>query len=627
MKNISNLKEIAESLNLNNLILEINNLENKINQNNAELIFPLIGEFSAGKTTLINALIDNKKLETSITPTTSTIYEIHFGSNTSKAEIVLEDGSIKEIENIEDLNNDDLIDTPTIKIFDTSNKIPKETIIVDTPGLSSPTQKHRDNLMNFLPYADGMFLVIDINQPSTRSLMDFISTMKLSEKPIYVIITKSDTKAENEIESVKKYFSNELKLPTNGIACVSALEDNLDEFYNLLKDIQKKKNEIVKKTSELRIKSISENLLSYIDDLLKNAQDFKSLENSIKQQDYDLRTLKRNVEKIIENVKFDTEQTIQETSKKFEDNVKGKLENIVSQKNIDYDAEVNHAINDAQNILFSNYIKKVQDSINEQIRKQNNKESEISFDNLREIDFSSLKLDNTYQNLSLNTAGKEYNKMISTGVKVLAATAAVVAIVSTAGAAGVAGAAASGSAALEIADTATDLGNMASNAKSMNRMQKLGTKINKLREHISEGENQLKTIEESNQAYGEKFGTEQGIVESIVSWATDSMLGKPQRKKRISSLLSTQIIPAFNQQLETISSNILTTIQSILDENATSIINQKRDNLLTLQKELSEQKENYKTRMTELKNFKKSLINGTFKTQMQRLNNLKLKAY
>ncbi|MCK0204586.1 hypothetical protein [Ornithobacterium rhinotracheale] len=173
----------------------------------------------------------------------------------------------------------------------------------------------------------------------------------------------------------------------------------------------------------------------------------------------------------------------------------------------------------------------MQDSINEQIRKQNNKESEISFDNLREIDFSSLKLDNTYQNLSLNTAGKEYNKMISTGVKVLAATAAVVAIVSTAGAAGVAGAAASGSAALEIADTATDLGNMASNAKSMNRMQKLGTKINKLREHISEGENQLKTIEESNQAYGEKFGTEQGIVESIVSWATDSMLGKPQRKK------------------------------------------------------------------------------------------------
>lgn len=247
MKNISNLKEIAESLNLNNLILEINNLENKINQNNAELIFPLIGEFSAGKTTLINALIDNKKLETSITPTTSTIYEIHFGSNTSKAEIVLEDGSIKEIENIEDLNNDDLIDTPTIKIFDTSNKIPKETIIVDTPGLSSPTQKHRDNLMNFLPYADGMFLVIDINQPSTRSLMDFISTMKLSEKPIYVIITKSDTKAENEIESVKKYFSNELKLPTNGIACVSALEDNLDEFYNLLKDIQKKKKRNCKK--------------------------------------------------------------------------------------------------------------------------------------------------------------------------------------------------------------------------------------------------------------------------------------------------------------------------------------------------------------------------------------------
>lgn len=46
----------------------------------------------------------------------------------------------------------------------------------------------------------------DINQQVTRSLTDFIETMKLSMRPIYLILTKSDTKAPQDIESAKNIY-------------------------------------------------------------------------------------------------------------------------------------------------------------------------------------------------------------------------------------------------------------------------------------------------------------------------------------------------------------------------------------------------------------------------------------
>ena len=89
-------------------------------------------------------------------------------------------------------------------VFDTSKRIPASTIIVDTPGLSSPDPQHKQTLVNFLPKADGILLVTDINQQMTRSLTDFIEMIKLSQRPIYLILTKSDTKSEEDIESAKQ---------------------------------------------------------------------------------------------------------------------------------------------------------------------------------------------------------------------------------------------------------------------------------------------------------------------------------------------------------------------------------------------------------------------------------------
>ena len=56
MDKINELRTIADYIGLTNVVEELSLLESRSKQENANIILPLVGEFSSGKTTLINAL-------------------------------------------------------------------------------------------------------------------------------------------------------------------------------------------------------------------------------------------------------------------------------------------------------------------------------------------------------------------------------------------------------------------------------------------------------------------------------------------------------------------------------------------------------------------------------------------
>lgn len=256
METIDILFEIADYLSFNGIEKELNIIKSRSLQKNANLIIPLVGEFSSGKTTLINVLTDSKKLETATKPTTATIYEVHFGSEKCSAEVLSENGDVQLVEDLAELKNESLADSFMIKVYDTSKKVPSTTVLVDTPGLSSSDPKHKQTLVNFLPHSDGILLITDVNQQITRSLTDFIETMKLSMKPIYLVITKCDTKSQTDLESAKKYISENCNIPLKQITCVSSKNDDLSELYHLFSEIEKEKSNIIKQADEKRLKDI-----------------------------------------------------------------------------------------------------------------------------------------------------------------------------------------------------------------------------------------------------------------------------------------------------------------------------------------------------------------------------------
>ena len=602
MKDIDRLIEIANAINAKDIESDLLHIKERSLQPNAELIFPLVGEFSSGKTTLINALTDSKKLETATKPTTATIYEVHFGCDRCYATVLMADGSRKQIDHIEDLKNDVLSDAVVVNVFDTSKQVPNTTILVDTPGLSSPDPKHKQTLVDFLPQADGILLVTDVNQQITRSLTDFIETMKLSKRPIYLVITKSDTKSPQALKDAKQYISENCKLPIEQIACVSANNNDLSELHQLLDTIQKVKNEILKQVDAQRIEIAVHTLLQRIDELLKASNSDKELDQAIRQQEFELNQLIRNIDHLVDATHSDIEDKSRTIQRKFDDMAFDKLETLVSNKSDNFDAEAVSAINSLATLLMNQFRSDIHAVFQEKIRERRSSDEAINLHALEEIDLSQLSITGLEYNINLNDLGHQYDGWIATGTKVLGAAAAAAAIVSTGGAA-----AGLGSAALtidtvaDVADTATDVASIMSNRKTVGRIEK----VVGLAESAASKYN---TIENYNQQIGQQTGASKGMVESLVGLATDKLMGKPQRKRAIHNYLDETLCPCFKQGIEQVNQQVVLMIKNALNQEAADSIQQKKTALNQLKQERKDKSDAFAKRISQLRDYKNELV-------------------
>ena len=616
MEHIEFLKEVAQELGQQNILNSLNAIQERASQQNANLLIPLVGEFSSGKTTLLNALTDSKKLETATKPTTATIYEIHFGCNKCEANVVLSDGQVAHFDDLGELKNDQLSDAQIVTVFDTSTKVPSSTILVDTPGLSSPVVKHRQVLVDFLPSADAILLVVDINQQVTRSLTDFIDMIKLSKRPVYIVLTKSDTKSVSEIEAAKQYIAENCKLPVQQVVVVSAANDNISELYALLETIQKSKNEILAKVDGQRIKDLAQILVNRVDEMLTASSSDENLDMEIRRQQLDLDKIKRNINRLIDSMASDISEDGSKISRRFEDSMYEKLGALVAGGSANMDNDALSVINNTASLLLSEYKNNIMGILKSKVQSAQGSDREIPVESLMSIDLSGIQISGLSYDLDLNSMGHEYDGMIKTGVIAVAAVATVAAAVATAGAAGAAGAAAgaagtaaaagtagtagaagtvattvAASKAVDIVDTATDVGSIIYTRKMMKR-------IAKTEEFAGKAVDKYNKIEKAD---------EKGILSSMVGFATERLLSKPQRVRAVRNYVDGTLAPEFKSQMENLSQSVVNMVRGGLQNDASEMIAQKTAMLNELKEQCSKHKAEFARRKETLKQYKEKL--------------------
>ena len=617
MEHIEFLKEVAQELGQQNILNSLNAIQERASQQNANLLIPLVGEFSSGKTTLLNALTDSKKLETATKPTTATIYEIHFGCNKCEANVVLADGQVAHFDDLGELKNDQLSDAQIVTVFDTSTKVPSSTILVDTPGLSSPVVKHRQVLVDFLPSADAILLVVDINQQVTRSLTDFIDMIKLSKRPVYIVLTKSDTKSLSEIEAAKQYIAENCKLPVEQVVVVSAAKENMSELYALFETIQKTKNEILAKVDGQRIKDLAQILAKRIDEMLTASSSDENLDMEIRRQQLDLDKIKRNINKLIDSMASDICEDGTKISRRFEDSMYEKLGALVAGGSANMDNDALSVINNTASLLLSEYKNNIMGILKSKVQSAQGSDSEIPVESLMSIDLSEIQISGLNYNLDLNSMGHEYDGMIKTGVIAVAAVATVAAAVATAGAAGAAAGAAgtagtagaaagtagtagaagtvattvAASKAVDIIDTATDVGSIIYTRKMMKR-------IAKTEEFAGKAIDKYNKIEKAD---------EKGILSSMVGFATERLLSKPQRVRAVRNYVDGTLAPEFKSQMENLSQSVVNMVRGSLQNDASEMIAQKTAMLNELKEQCSEHNAEFARRKETLKQYKEKL--------------------
>lgn len=500
-------------------------------------------------------------------------------------------------------------------VFDTSTKVPSSTILVDTPGLSSPVIKHRQVLVDFLPSADAILLVVDINQQVTRSLTDFIDMIKLSKRPVYIVLTKSDTKSVSEIEAAKQYIADNCKLPVQQVVVVSAAKDNMSELYALLETIQKSKNEILAKVDCQRIKDLAQILVNRVDEMLTASSSDENLDMEIRRQQLDLDKIKRNINRLIDSMASDICEDGTKISRRFEDSMYEKLGALVAGGSADMDNDALSVINNTASLLLSEYKNNIMGILKSKVQSAQGSDSEIPVESLMSVDLSGIQISGLNYNLDLNSMGHEYDGIIKTGVIAVAAVATVAAAVATAGAAGAAagaagtaGAAAAGTAgtagaagtvattvaaskAVDIVDTATDVGSIIYTRKMMKR-------IAKTEEFAGKAVDKYNKIEKAD---------EKGILSSMVGFATERLLSKPQRVRAVRNYVDGTLAPEFKSQMENLSQSVVNMVRGSLQNDASEMIAQKTAMLNELKEQCSEHKAEFARRKETLKQYKEKL--------------------
>ena len=507
-----------------------------------------------------------------------------------------------------ELKNDRLKEAKVVTVFDTSNKVPSTTVLVDTPGLSSPDPQHKQTLVNFLPQADAILLVSDINQQITKSLTDFVKTISLSKRPIYLVLTKCDTKASTELINTKKYISDNIHISIENIACVSANSGELEELYNVFSHIQNNKSKILKEVNIQRVKNISSLLLKNVDELINSTENDTDADEAINRKRYELNKINRNIDNLLESMTSDIRNDQTKACRKFEDVIFDRLDALVAGKSNNFDSDAVSAINNTCSIILNEFKSNVQSILQQKAKERSRTENAIDLHSLSAIDMSQYSIEGLSYNLDLNSIGHEYDGYIATGVKVAGAAAAVAAVVVAAPAAvGVAGGAAGAAdtaigiaTVADIADTATDVGSVIANRKAAKRIENA---IN----FAGQAKEQYSNIQNYNQEIAQQVGSNKGIVESLVGFVTDKTMGKPQRRKAIHNYMDATLLPGFKAEIERISNSLSELIKMSLKEEAANTLSEMANALANLQNIKKERKAEFDERMSLLRDYKNQL--------------------
>lgn len=622
MNTTEKLLEISRQLGFTDFEERLSAIADTLNNGQAELVVTLVGEFSAGKTTLVNALTDSKALECASKPTTATIYTIHFSSDECKAVVHNPDGTTREVADINDLKNDALKDAVVVDVFDTSKMVPDSVVIVDTPGLSSSDIKHRQNLVNFLPHADAVILVSDINQQITRSLTEFAKTLTISKRPIYLVFTQCDTKSDADVEAAKAYLLKNTELSLNGVACISAKTGKMDELIALLNDMQRDKTSILARVNEYRCKQIAGEMSARIDTLLASSVSDSNIDEAIREQQLKLNKIKRQISSLADSISSDLNDVQRQVSRRFEDVIFERLDTIVAGNSNNYDAEAISAINNLSSLLFNDYKTNVVELLSAKAKEQSRNDKEISLDGLEDLDLSQHKISELSYNLNLNEVGHGLDKKIANGLKVAAIATAVVVtagVATGAVATGAAGTAAAGEAAVgaagsagalstegailaatDIADTVTDVGSIIANKRHADRLNKIVSYGKKVNDNLAE-------VNEFDSSVGQRMGQNKGMVESLVGFVTERTMGKPQRRRAIHQYIDETLAPSFANELRRITTEVSRNVSNRLNEMAETQTAALTASLESLKQERQEQQTAFDERIKELKDYKQQI--------------------
>lgn len=262
-------KEVEKSKN-DRLVHIINQVIKKVFLEQYTATF--VGHFSAGKSTLINLLLEESILPSSPVPTTS---------NTAIVSVAEQPGIIANLSHQQYtiLNNYDEVkqmnrenfDVESVEIKFPSTKFNKGFTLQDTPGVDSNVATHQSSTEEFMYTSNILFYTVDYNHVQSALNFQFMKQLNQAGVPVVFVINQIDKHNEEEIsfETFKRRVDksiNEWEIDLDQTFYVSKYEHEHNEITSLSNYLIEKDThrESIAAYVEHIVKFITNEQLSYV---------------------------------------------------------------------------------------------------------------------------------------------------------------------------------------------------------------------------------------------------------------------------------------------------------------------------------------------------------------------------
>ena len=149
----------------------------------------VVGEFNAGKSAVINALVGERVLEEGVTPTTSRIQLVKHGPERGRTQA---GGDYEEI-------------ALPVGIL-------REMNVVDTPGTNAVVRGHEALTRDFVPRSDLVLFVTSADRPFTESERTFLESIRDWGKKVVVAVNKTDIlEKPDDVRKVVEFVRDKLR--------------------------------------------------------------------------------------------------------------------------------------------------------------------------------------------------------------------------------------------------------------------------------------------------------------------------------------------------------------------------------------------------------------------------------
>ncbi len=239
---------------------------------------PVVGGFSTGKSSLINAVIGETLLSTNITPETAVPTEITYGDDT--VTLVTSSGAESFIPLSEFDSKQLAAEKYSVVRIRSSNaffaQIPSIKL-VDMPGFDSGIDVHNKAIDNYLPASLAYILTVSADEGTLRaSIISFLNELKLYNLPVYTVITKANKAVPEVIEQLKAHIAETVrrfhKINDPKVTVTTAKgKVDVDGFKDFLMELQSNSDDIFNSHFAQKLDSACGEIEKYLTECCKNA--------------------------------------------------------------------------------------------------------------------------------------------------------------------------------------------------------------------------------------------------------------------------------------------------------------------------------------------------------------------